>query len=67
MLQDKKKTESLLQEDSRVKSQRKSLQKRLQRLSQARDLLLEFSMNIYNFSTPEFADEYEFEDEFEDE
>ncbi|XP_071349757.1 interferon-induced GTP-binding protein Mx-like [Trachinotus anak] len=51
MLQDKQKTESLLQEDSSIKSQRTSLQKRLERLSGARILLTEFSMNIYNFST----------------
>uniref|UniRef100_A0A3B4XXB4 Interferon-induced GTP-binding protein Mx n=1 Tax=Seriola lalandi dorsalis TaxID=1841481 RepID=A0A3B4XXB4_SERLL len=51
MLQDKKKTESLLQEDSSIKTQRKNLKKRFERLTKARILLTEFSMNIYNFST----------------
>ncbi|XP_033481506.1 interferon-induced GTP-binding protein Mx-like [Epinephelus lanceolatus] len=51
MLQDKEKTESLLQEDSGIKTKRKHLQNRLKRLSKARMLLTEFSMNIYNFNT----------------
>ncbi|KAM9361727.1 interferon-induced GTP-binding protein Mx-like [Symphorus nematophorus] len=51
MLQDKEKTESLLQEDSGVKTKRTNLQNRLKRLSKARILLTDFSMNIYNFNT----------------
>ncbi|CAJ1051457.1 interferon-induced GTP-binding protein Mx-like isoform X1 [Xyrichtys novacula] len=53
MLQDKEKTEFLLQEDALTKSKRTQLQNRLKRLTKARDLLTNFSMNIYNFnSTP---------------
>ncbi|KAM9409428.1 interferon-induced GTP-binding protein Mx-like [Pholidichthys leucotaenia] len=49
MLQDKEKTECLLQEDSGVKMERVNLQNRLDRLSKARLFLTEFSMEIYNF------------------
>lgn len=51
MLQDKEKTENLLQEDSSIKTKRIHLQNRLKRLSKARILLTDFSMNIYNFNT----------------
>ncbi|KAF1391317.1 hypothetical protein PFLUV_G00040870 [Perca fluviatilis] len=51
MLQDKEKTEALLQEDSGIKTKRINLQNRLKRLSKARMLLTDFSMNIYNFNT----------------
>uniref|UniRef100_UPI0037E731C1 interferon-induced GTP-binding protein Mx-like n=1 Tax=Semicossyphus pulcher TaxID=241346 RepID=UPI0037E731C1 len=51
MLQDREKTEVLLQEDSRSKTERIHLQNRLKRLSKARILLTDFSMNIYNFNT----------------
>uniref|UniRef100_A0A8C9YQ37 Interferon-induced GTP-binding protein Mx n=1 Tax=Sander lucioperca TaxID=283035 RepID=A0A8C9YQ37_SANLU len=51
MLQDKEKTETLLQEDSGIKAKRIHLQNRLKRLSKARMLLTDFSMNIYNFNT----------------
>lgn len=51
MLQDKEGTEILLQEDSGIKTKRIHLQSRLNRLSKARILLTDFSMNIYNFST----------------
>ncbi|XP_041837169.1 interferon-induced GTP-binding protein Mx-like [Melanotaenia boesemani] len=51
MLQDKEKMESLLQEDGGIKEKRFHLQMAIQRLSKARLLLSEFSMNIYDFST----------------
>ncbi|XP_076609473.1 interferon-induced GTP-binding protein Mx-like [Chaetodon auriga] len=51
MLQDKDKTGPLLQEDSGIKTKRIHLQNRLKRLSKARILLTDFSMNTYNFST----------------
>ncbi|XP_042358390.1 interferon-induced GTP-binding protein Mx-like [Plectropomus leopardus] len=51
VLQDKEKTESLLQEDSGITMKRLQLQSRLKRLSKARMLLTNFSMNIYNFNT----------------
>ncbi|KAM4588632.1 interferon-induced GTP-binding protein Mx-like [Odontesthes bonariensis] len=51
MLQDKEKMESLLQEDGGIKSNRVHLQKSIKRLSKARILLREFTMNIYDFST----------------
>lgn len=50
MLQGREKTEALLQEDSGIKTKRIHLQNRLKRLSKARFLLTDFSMNIYNFS-----------------
>ncbi|XP_070758734.1 interferon-induced GTP-binding protein Mx-like [Enoplosus armatus] len=50
MLQDKEKTESMLQEDKGIKPRRSQLQNRLKRLSKARILLTDFSMNIYNFT-----------------
>ncbi|XP_060898306.1 interferon-induced GTP-binding protein Mx-like [Labrus mixtus] len=49
MLQDREITETMLQEDPHIKSKRIDLQKRLKRLSEARVLLTNFSMNIYNF------------------
>lgn len=49
MLQDKEKTERLLQEDGRIKTERDNLQSRLKRLRKARILLTNFSMDIYNF------------------
>ncbi|XP_062272448.1 interferon-induced GTP-binding protein Mx-like [Scomber scombrus] len=53
MLQDKEKTETLLLEDFGIQTTRSNHQGRIQRLSKARILLTEFSMNIYNFnSTP---------------
>nr|ACF75866.1 Mx1 protein [Oplegnathus fasciatus] len=55
MLQDKQKTETLLQEDSGTKTKRIQLQKRHKRLSNARILLTDFSMNIYNFSTTQLT------------
>ncbi|XP_034551422.1 interferon-induced GTP-binding protein Mx-like [Notolabrus celidotus] len=51
MLQDKENIECLLQEDGRIKTERIQLQKRLERLTKARVLLTNFSMNIYNFKT----------------
>uniref|UniRef100_A0AAQ5ZYD6 Interferon-induced GTP-binding protein Mx n=1 Tax=Amphiprion ocellaris TaxID=80972 RepID=A0AAQ5ZYD6_AMPOC len=51
MPQDKEKMESLLQEDCGIKAKRTHLENRLQRLTKARILLTEFSMNIFNFST----------------
>ncbi|XP_033977526.1 interferon-induced GTP-binding protein Mx-like isoform X2 [Trematomus bernacchii] len=51
MLQDKEKTECLLQEDFSMENRRRQLQKRLKRMSGARVLLNDFSMNIYNFNT----------------
>ncbi|XP_008289662.1 interferon-induced GTP-binding protein Mx-like [Stegastes partitus] len=51
MLQDKEKIESLLQEDCGIKAKRIHLENRRQRLSKARSLLTEFSMNIFSFST----------------
>ncbi|XP_056294406.1 interferon-induced GTP-binding protein Mx-like [Pseudoliparis swirei] len=50
MFQDKKITECLLQEDPGIKNQRIHLQTRLKRLSAARNLLTEFSLNTYNFN-----------------
>ncbi|KAM6946630.1 interferon-induced GTP-binding protein Mx-like [Lycodopsis pacificus] len=50
MFQDKEKTESLLQEDPGIENERIHLQNRLQRLSLARILLTDFSMNTYNFN-----------------
>ncbi|XP_075952227.1 interferon-induced GTP-binding protein Mx-like [Anarhichas minor] len=50
MFQDKAKTESLLQEDSGIRTKRIHHQNRLQRLSLARILLTDFSMNTYNFN-----------------
>ncbi|XP_070848763.1 interferon-induced GTP-binding protein Mx-like [Chaetodon trifascialis] len=50
MLQDKDKAGPLLQEDSGIKTKRIHLQNRLKRLSKARILLTDFSMNIYNFN-----------------
>ncbi|KAL3059071.1 hypothetical protein OYC64_011078 [Pagothenia borchgrevinki] len=51
MPQDKEKTECLLQEDFSMETKRRQLQKRLKRMSGARVLLNDFSMNIYNFNT----------------
>ncbi|XP_070693695.1 interferon-induced GTP-binding protein Mx-like [Pempheris klunzingeri] len=51
MLQDKEKAELLLHEDSRVKNERLFLHMRHERLSTARTLVTNFSLNIYNFST----------------
>ncbi|KAK1901770.1 Interferon-induced GTP-binding protein Mx [Dissostichus eleginoides] len=51
MLQDKEKTECLLQEDFSMETKRRQLQKSLKRMSGARVLLNDFSMNIYNFNT----------------
>ncbi|XP_030584889.1 interferon-induced GTP-binding protein Mx-like isoform X2 [Archocentrus centrarchus] len=51
MLQDRERTETLLQEDSQTKIQREQFQKSLKRLSSARLLLTDFSMNTYNFSS----------------
>ncbi|XP_032369868.1 interferon-induced GTP-binding protein Mx [Etheostoma spectabile] len=51
LLQDKEKTEILLQEDSGIQTKRIHLQNRIKRLSKARMLLTDFSMNIYNFNT----------------
>ncbi|XP_047438803.1 interferon-induced GTP-binding protein Mx-like isoform X2 [Mugil cephalus] len=51
IIQDDGKNGSLLQEDCGIKNRRIYLQNRLKRLSNARSLLTEFSMNIYNFST----------------
>ncbi|XP_074526612.1 interferon-induced GTP-binding protein Mx-like isoform X2 [Halichoeres trimaculatus] len=51
MLQDKEKTQCLLQEDGRIKIERNHLQSRLKRLTKARILLTNFSMNIFNFKT----------------
>ncbi|XP_056294405.1 interferon-induced GTP-binding protein Mx-like [Pseudoliparis swirei] len=50
LFQDKKITECLLQEDPGIKNQRIHLQTRLKRLSAARNLLTEFSLNTYNFN-----------------
>ncbi|CAJ1076392.1 interferon-induced GTP-binding protein Mx-like isoform X1 [Xyrichtys novacula] len=50
ILQDKEKTEFLLQEDMRTKNERNQLQNRLKRLTKAQDLLTNFRMNIYNFN-----------------
>ncbi|XP_031697099.1 interferon-induced GTP-binding protein Mx-like [Anarrhichthys ocellatus] len=50
MFQDKAKTESLLQEDPGIRTKRIHLQNRLERLSLARILLTDFSMNTYNFN-----------------
>uniref|UniRef100_A0A8C2X3H4 Interferon-induced GTP-binding protein Mx n=2 Tax=Cyclopterus lumpus TaxID=8103 RepID=A0A8C2X3H4_CYCLU len=50
MFQDKKITEYLLQEDPAIKPERIHHQNRLKRLSMARNLLTEFSMNTYNFN-----------------
>ncbi|XP_054473767.1 interferon-induced GTP-binding protein Mx-like [Anoplopoma fimbria] len=50
MFQDKEKTESLLHEDSGIETKRIHLQNRLERLSKARALLTDFSMNTYNFN-----------------
>ncbi|KAM6946545.1 interferon-induced GTP-binding protein Mx-like [Lycodopsis pacificus] len=50
MFQDKEKTESLLQEDPGIGTKRIHLQNRLKRLSLARILLTDFSMNTYNFN-----------------
>ncbi|XP_041638496.1 interferon-induced GTP-binding protein Mx-like isoform X2 [Cheilinus undulatus] len=58
MLQDREKTEFLLQEDARTKFERVQLQNRHKRLTKARILLTNFSMNIYNFSKrPEIQEE----------
>ncbi|KAK5872875.1 hypothetical protein PBY51_013533 [Eleginops maclovinus] len=51
MLQDKEKTECLLQEDFAMEKKRKQLHQSLKRMLGARVLLNDFSMNIYNFST----------------
>ncbi|MEQ2262298.1 hypothetical protein XENORESO_005390 [Xenotaenia resolanae] len=51
MLQDKEKMELLLQEDGGIKDHRILLHNSIKRLSKARILLSEFSMNIYDFST----------------
>ncbi|XP_051803822.1 zinc finger and BTB domain-containing protein 49 isoform X2 [Acanthochromis polyacanthus] len=51
MPQDNEKMEALLQEDCGIKAKRTHLENRLQRLTKARILLTEFSMNIFNFST----------------
>ncbi|XP_020488752.2 interferon-induced GTP-binding protein Mx isoform X2 [Labrus bergylta] len=49
MLQDREITETMLQEDPHIKRKRIDLQNRFKRLSKARVLLTNFSMNIYNF------------------
>ncbi|XP_033938901.1 interferon-induced GTP-binding protein Mx-like [Pseudochaenichthys georgianus] len=51
ILQDKEKTECFLQEDFSMETKRRQLQKSLKRMSGARVLLNDFSMNIYNFNT----------------
>ena len=51
MLQDKEKTECLLQEVFSMETKRRQLQNSLKRMSGARVLLNDFSMNIYNFNT----------------
>lgn len=53
MLQDKEKIEYLLQEDPNIESMRNHLQNRLDRLTKARILLTDFSLNIFSFSTPQ--------------
>ncbi|XP_068449701.1 interferon-induced GTP-binding protein Mx-like isoform X2 [Clinocottus analis] len=50
IFQDKEITQMLLCEDAGMKTKRINLQNRLKRLSQARDLLIHFSMNTYNFN-----------------
>ncbi|XP_012717641.2 interferon-induced GTP-binding protein Mx [Fundulus heteroclitus] len=51
MLQDKEKMELLLQEDGGIKDHRIHLHGSIKRLSKARILLSEFSMNIYDFNS----------------
>ncbi|KAJ4927591.1 hypothetical protein JOQ06_015316 [Pogonophryne albipinna] len=51
MLQAKEKTECFLQEDFSMETKRRQLQNSLKRMSGARVLLNDFSMNIYNFNT----------------
>lgn len=53
MLQDKDKIPLLLHEDGGMQTKRTHLQSRLDRLTQARFLLNEFSLNIFNFAMPE--------------
>lgn len=53
MLQDKEKIQLLLHEDGGIQTKRTHLQSRLDRLTQARILLNDFSLNIFNFGMPE--------------
>lgn len=53
MLQDKDKIQHLLHEDGGIQTKRDHLKSRLHRLTQARILLNEFSLNIFNFGMPE--------------
>lgn len=53
MLQDKEKIQLLLYEDGGIQIKRKQLQNRVDRLTQARVLLNDFSMNIFNFGMPQ--------------
>lgn len=53
MLQDKDKIQLLLHEDGGIQTKRNHLQSRLDRLTKARVLLNEFSLNIFSFGMPE--------------
>lgn len=64
MLQDKEKIEHLLQEDLGTKSMRNHLQNRLDRLTKARILLTDFSLNIFSFGAPQLQAEADVEQGF---
>lgn len=49
MLQDKEKIQFLLREDGGIQIKRNHLRSRLDRLTQARVMLSDFSLNIFNF------------------
>lgn len=53
MLQDREKIQFLLNEDGSIQTKRNHLRSRLDRLTQARVLLSDFSLNIFNFATPQ--------------
>lgn len=64
MLQDKEKIEYLLQEDPGTQSMRNHLQNRLDRLTKARILLTDFSLNIFSFSAPQVKAKEDVEQSF---
>ncbi|XP_075870263.1 interferon-induced GTP-binding protein Mx-like isoform X2 [Nelusetta ayraudi] len=53
MLQDREKIQFLLNEDGSIQTKRNHLRSRLDRLTKARVLLSDFSLNIFNFATPQ--------------
>lgn len=53
MLQDREKIQFLLIEDGSIQTKRNHLRSRLDRLTKARVLLSDFSLDIFNFGMPQ--------------